>query len=167
MPNRTIPSLAKLESNFLESLLPFQAIAHLTTLRPMSRDRLNDAFSQWVQALQAHHRMTLGWVKSMEDAPQRHIHAALIATIPLDCTHAAALWQAMVAPRYTEAARVEPYRDGLCGIGYVLKRLDSPNEEPQFSDNIPAFAQPARKSRFPTNSAQRRQQRRIGAQLEQ
>jgi hypothetical protein len=165
--SRRIPPLAKLESCFLESLLPFQAIAHLTTLRPMSRERLDDAFSQWVQALRRHHRITLGWVRAIEDSPQRHIHAALIAAIPLDCAHAAAFWRGIVSPRYIEAAIVELYRDGLCGIGYVLKRLHNPAEQIQFSDNIAAFAQPGGKSHFRTNSAQRRQRRRIGEQLAQ
>jgi hypothetical protein len=165
--SRTIPPLAKLESRFLESILPVRAIATLTTLRPMSRNRLDDAFSQWIQALQSHHRMTLGWVKSMEVAPKRHIHSVLIAAEALDCAHAAALWRTMVAPGYSDAAAVEPYRCGLCGIGYVLKQLHNPAEEIQFSDNIAAFARPGGKSRFPTNAAQRRQRRRIGKQFEQ
>jgi hypothetical protein len=165
--SRTIPPLAKLESRFLEAILPVRAIVTLTTLRPMSRDGLDDAFSQWIQALQRHHRITLGWVRAIEDSPQRHIHAVLIAAIPLDCAHAAVLWQAMVARAYAEAAIVEPYKNGLCGIGYVLKRLGSSNEESRFSDNIAAFVQPSGKSRFPTNAAQRRQRRRIGTQFEQ
>jgi hypothetical protein len=70
----------------------------------------------------------------------------------------------MVAPRYTEAARVEPYRRGLCGLAYVLKRLGSPKEEPQLSDNIQAFAFGYGRPLFRTNSAQRRQVRRIKAQ---
>jgi hypothetical protein len=164
--SRRIPSLAKLESRFLESILPLQAIAHLTTLRPMNRDRLDSAFSRWIQALQAHHRMTLGWARSIEDAPQRHIHAALIAASPLDCAFAARRWRAMVSPRYADAAIVELYRSDLYGIGYVLKQLHNPAEEIQFSDNIAAYAQPGGKSRFPTNAAQRRQRRRIGTQFE-
>jgi hypothetical protein len=165
--SRRIPPLAKLESCFLESLLPFQAIAHLTTLRPMSRNGLDDAFSRWIQALQAHHRMTLGWAKSIEDAPSPHIHAALIAATPLDCAFAAMRWQAMVSPRYADAARVEPYCPDIYGIGYVFKQGGSLMGEAQFSDNIAAFAKPGGKSRFPTNSAERRQRRRIVAQLEQ
>jgi hypothetical protein len=165
--SRRIPPLAKLECRFLESILPVQAIATLTTLRPMSRERLDDAFSRWIQDLQAHHRMTLGWAKSIEDAPMRHIHAALIAATPLDCAFAAMRWQAMVAPRYADAARVAPYCPDIYGIGYVFKRYGSLMGEAQFSDNIAAFAQPGGKSHFRTNAAQRRQQRRIGAQLEQ
>jgi hypothetical protein len=164
--SRRIPPLAKLESRFLESVLPVQAIAHLTTLRPMSRDRLDDAFSKWIQALQAHHRMTLGWAKSMEEAPQRHIHAALIAARPLDCAFAAIRWQAMVSPRYDDAAIVKPYRPDLYGIGYVFKQHGSPMGEAQFSDNIAAFATNAGKSLFPTNSAEERQRRRIRMQIE-
>lgn len=163
--SRRIPPLAKLESTFLESILPIQAIAHLTTLRPMGRDRLDGAFSRWIQALQAHHRMTLGWVKSIEHSPQRHIHAGLISVSPLDCAYAAALWRMIAAPRYAKAAIVAPYKDGLYGLGYVLKQLGGSNEESRFSDNIASFVQHGGRSHFRTNSAQRRQLRRIKRQL--
>ena len=163
---RFIPLLARREGYFLESILPVRALATLTAPRQVARQRLDESFSEWIQRLQAHNRATLGWIKSSENTPQRHIHAALIAGLPLDCAHAASLWQAMVAPRYSEAAIVEPYQNGLCGLGYVLKRLDWLGEEPQFSDNILAFGPSSGKSQFRTTSAQRRQVRRIGTQLE-
>ena len=163
--SRRIPPLAKLESSFLESILPVQAIGHLTTLRRVRREDLEYAFSRWIRALTAHHRIPVGWVKSIEDAPQRHIHVVLVASRRLDCAFAALTWQRLVSPRYSEAAIVHPYRPGIFGIGYALKRLDSPTGEIQFSDNIAAFAKDAGKSIFPTNSARRRQRRRIRAQL--
>lgn len=160
--------MAKMEGNFLQRNLPAQAFATLTTLNRMSQYRLDDLFLQWIRGVQAHHRMTLGWVKTIEIDPQPHIHAALIAAAPLDCTQATLLWRAMVAPRCSCVAIVEPYRERSCGLGYVLKRLgNSSMEEPQLSDNIRAFAPGCEQSLFRTNSAQRRQVRRIRAEMAQ
>lgn len=162
---RNIPPIAKMEGNFLEWNLPARAFVTLTTPRRVARYRLDEWFSAWVRCLQAHHRMTLGWVKSVEISPRPHIHAALIASAPLDCTHAAALWQMMVAPSYSDAARVEPYKDGLSGLAYIMKRLGSSTEESQLSDNINAFAPGCGKSMFRTNSKRRRQVCRIKAAM--
>ncbi len=164
--SRRIPPLAKLESCFLESILPIQAIAHLTTLRRMRREDLDYAFSRWIRALSAHHRMTVGWIKSIEDAPQRHIHAVLIAPRRLDCSLATRTWQRLAAPRYSEAAIVHPYCPGIHGIGYVLKQNGFVTAESRFSDNIAYFAPTVRKSLFRSNSAERRQRRRIRNQTE-
>lgn len=152
--------------NFLEFKLPARAFATLTTRGRTARYRLDESFSAWIQGIQAHNKATLGWIKSNESNPRLHIHTALIAPVPLDCHHAAQLWQMMVAPRYTDAAKVEPYRLGLCGLGYVLKRLDTRMEEIQFSDNIGAFAPGSGKSLFRTSSAQKRQMRRIKAEIQ-
>jgi hypothetical protein len=160
--------MAAREGNFLETALPVRAIAHLTTPHPKPLFRLDGLFSSWIQGMQSHHRTTLAWIHSIENSPQRHIHAALIAAFPLDCDYAAHLWQAIAAPLYVaQSAIVEPYIKGLCGLGYILKRLGSSQDECRFSDNMTAFAPAGRNSRFPTNSAQRRQRRRIMVQLEQ
>jgi hypothetical protein len=131
----------------------------------VSEARQSSLFIGWAGGIQERHRATLGWVRSIETRPKPHIHAALIAAVPLDCEYAAALWRWMVAPHYLEAALVEPYWRGLCGLGYVLKQLPDAGEGVQFSPNLPAFASNSGKSLFRTNSAQRRQQRRIQAQL--
>ena len=110
---RRIPRMAKAEGNFLEWNLPARAFATLTTLHRVAQYRLDEMFSAWILGVQAQHRMTLGWVRTIEIHPQPHIHAALIAVAPLDCTHAALLWRTMVAPRYPAAAIVEPYKDDL------------------------------------------------------
>ncbi len=159
--SRYIPPPAQRESKFLETVLPIRAIAHLTALLPMSRDGLDYWFKRWIAALQAYHRMTIGWVMSVEAAPKPHIHAALIAANPLDCSHAALLWRTMVSPRYPDAAIVKPYRSGILGIGYVLKQNGFVTAESRFSDNITYFAPTVRKSLFRSNSAERRQRRRI------
>ncbi len=101
-----------------------------------------------------------------EAAPKPHIHAALIAAIPLDCSHTALLWRKMVSPRYPDAAIVKPYRPGILGIGYVLKQNGFVTAESRFSDNIAYFAPTVRKSLFRSNSAERRQRRRIRNQTE-
>lgn len=165
-PLRSLPALAWLEGDFLESFLPVSAFAHLTTVRRFSEEKICCAFNEWIHGIQAYERLTLGWVRAIEAKPQRHIHAALIAAGELDCKYAARLWQQMVAPHYDEAASVKPYQCGLGGLGYILKQLGSPAEGIRYSDNIAAFAQNCEKSLFPTNSAQRRQQRRIRAQTE-
>jgi len=164
---RRIPATAKMEGNFLESKLPAQAFATLETFHQAAQCNLDESFSAWIQGLQAQNGITLGWIKSIEIEPQPHIHAALIAAAPLDCVHAAILWRVMVASRHSKAAEVYPYRRGLCGLGYVLKRLGSDAEDIQFSDNIASFAAGIGESLFRTSSAERRQRRRIKAQLEQ
>jgi hypothetical protein len=156
-----------MEGDFLEWTLPAKAFATLSTRCRVAPHRLDELFTAWIQGVQAHDRITLGWVRSIEIYPQAHVHAALIAAAPLDCTHAALLWRAMTAPRYSDAARVEPYLNGLCGLGYVLKHLGSSTEEAQFSDNISAFAPGCGKSLFRTNSVQRRHVRRIKAAMVQ
>ena len=162
-PSR-IPIIAQKECSFLESILPVQAFAHLTTVRRTGEDRLHAHFIEWTFRIQAHHRITLGWVRSIEAQPMPHVHTALVAAIPLDCECAAAFWQERIAPRFNDAARVEPYRLGLCGIGYILKQIGSHGDGIRYSENIRAFTREPSKSLFPTTPAQRRQQRRISEQ---
>lgn len=164
---RKIPVATLTEGDFLESKLPVRAFATLTTPRRLSRDMLDGSFSAWVQGVQAHGGTTLGWIRSTENTPQMHIHAALIAAAPLDCLFAARLWRDMVAPRYSNAAKVELYRLGFCGLAYVLKQLGCAADDIEFSDNIAFFAAGSGKSLFRTRSAQRRQCRRIKEQFEQ
>jgi hypothetical protein len=161
-----IPESAKTECEFLESVLPVKSFVHLTTRHRMTSDHLKSIFRAWILEIQKHHRVTVEWVRSIEHFPKLHIHAALVAPVPIDCNYAAATWQSMAAPGYPDAAIVEPYRKGRCGMGYVLKQLECPANTIQFSENILAFADGIGKSRFPTTPANRRQQRRIKAQLE-
>jgi len=164
-PRSSVSTLARLEGAFLEAVLPVKAIAHLTTPWQMSEQRLHDFYNSWVRGIQACHGATIGWVKAIEIRPQRHLHAALVTACVLDCEYVAALWRQMVAPRYADAAEVKAYRRGLCGLGYILKQLPDPCEEIQFSENLAAFAIKREPSSFRTTSAQRRQERRIRAQI--
>jgi hypothetical protein len=162
--SRRISQLSLCEGKFLEAVLPVQAFATLTPPRQFAREHLLDSYRAWVQGLQRHHRLTLGWIRALETRPQRHIHAALIAAGPLDCSFAELLWRSIVAPRYSKAAKVAQYQRGCCGLGYVLKTLDACYEDAEFSPNLTAFALLSSASR--ANSDQRRQRRRIQAQLE-
>jgi hypothetical protein len=162
---RKIPTMARIEGDFLESRLPVRAFATLTTVMQAPQGKFDDSFRRWVQGVQAHNRLTVGWIKAHEHDPQRHAHVVLVAGAPLDCSHAKSLWQAIAAPRYNEAAQVEQYERGVCGLGYVLKQLGSAAEDVEFSANLTAFAQGSAKSQFRSTSA--RQHRRIGAQLRQ
>ena len=162
---RRIPHLAKIEGEFLEEILPVRGFATLTTPRRVTKSELDSLYARWIVGLQAHHRATFGWVRSIEPNPSPHIHVALVAAVPMDCAYAARFWCLIAAPHYLESARVEPYKRGLRGLGYVLKQLGDVTSEHQFSDNIRAFALGNGKSYFRTSSAQRRQVRRIKAQL--
>jgi len=161
-----IPESAQRECEFLESILPVKSFVHLTTRHGMTSDHLKSLFRAWIHGIQQHHRVTVGWVRSIEHFPKLHIHAALIAPIPIDCNYAAELWESLAAPAYSDAAIVEPYRKGRCGLAYVLKQLNCSANMIDYSDNIAGFAPGAVNSRFPTTPAQARQQRRIREQLQ-
>ena len=156
-----IAAEAKLEGNFLESKLPLRAFATLTLPHNASIMKLDATFSRWIEHVQAHNRLTVGWIKAYEHRPKRHIHAALVAGAPLDCPHAASIWADLIAPNFKMAAEVEPYRRGILGLGYILKTLGSPTEETQFSRNLSAFAHDSGTRFFGRTSAERRQVRHI------
>jgi hypothetical protein len=165
-PTRRIPELAICEGKFLESILPIQAIATLTTPVNHSGEEMSLAFLDLVAEIQAHERFTVGWIRALEHSPREHIHAVFIAPARLDCSFAESIWRLRTAQRYSEAARVEPYQAGRVGFGYVVKTLDTEREDLIFSDNLPAFALNYSGSASRTTSAQRRQVRRIKRQLE-
>jgi hypothetical protein len=160
-----IPEMADILGCFLEGQLPIRAFATLTTRTPASQGEFDDFIHQWVRDLQEHNGITLGWLGAYEYTPRRHAHVALIASAPLDCVHAESQWRIIAAPLYRQAAVVRKHRDGICGLGYILKSLDTPAEEIEFSDNLSSFVRGSVKSLFRSNSAQRRQRRRIHAQM--
>ncbi len=164
-PKSRIPETAQAEGEFLESTLPVKSFVHLTTCHKISSEHLKSTFRSWILGIQKHHQMTVGWVRSIENFPKLHIHVALIAVHPIDSEYAASLWEKLASPGYTEAAKVEPYLVGRCGLGYVLKQLCSPSGEIEYSDNITAFSSRPVISRFPTTPRQRRQQRRVQGQI--
>lgn len=154
-----------LMGEFLESRMPLQAIAHLTSPVPRSSQMLDTAFIEWVAAVQSFSRVTVGWVRADELHPQRHIHAALIAARPLDCSHAQQAWQSKVGIRYEAAALVQPFRDDAGGLAYILKTLGDDADAVRFSDNFTAFSELATSLKFQTRN-QRRQCRRIRSQMQ-
>jgi hypothetical protein len=119
---------------------------------------LDDRFSRWVRSVQAHNRLTLGWIRAYEPEPERHIHAVLLAAAPLDCFHAAMMWREQIALRYPTAAMVEPYEYGIGGLAYVLghwtkisKTCDSAQTSTGFVQQVNVLAPlaiPLRESRF-------------------
>jgi len=163
---RKIPPAALVEGDFLESELPVRAFASLITLRQSSPNWFDWAFRDWVQGIQAHCGLTLGWIKSLEATPQLHAHVVLVAHSPIDCDHAENLWQSIVPHRYKRAAEVKPFLPGICGMGYVLKQLGRSFEDAQFSNNLPAFATQAGTRFFGRNAAEKRQLKRIAKQCE-
>jgi len=161
---RYIPKEAKQGAEYLESILPLQVFATLTVPDETSVIRLDGAFARWIMGLQAHNGITLGFIKAYERFPRRHIHAALVAAHPLDCEHAAQLWQAVIGRRSSAAAEVEPFKRGIDGLAYVMKSLDSLPEDVQFSRNLSAFYLGSALRFFGRTRAERRQVRRIRLQ---
>jgi hypothetical protein len=162
---RKIPRAALIEGQHLEGKLPIKAFITLESLWPKSRNWFDGAFHDWLQAVKSHNRLTVGWIKSLEAYPQLHLHGALVAASPLDCLHAEQSWRNIVYPRYKHAAKVEPYAGDKCGLGYILKRLDSQYEDIQFSCNISAFSPDSDTRFFGQNSYEKRQLRRIRSQF--
>lgn len=152
------------EASFVESRLPLQAFATLTLRCAASAMRLDDYYARWIRAVQAHNRITIGWIRAYELLPMRHIHAALVAAAPLDCTHASLIWQQIAAWRRSDAAKVEPYKFGIGGLDYVTKSWDTMHEDLAWSDNITAFDPDAEVRFFGTGGNEPRQMRRIRAQ---
>lgn len=159
-----VAEVPRLEGEFLENVHTAQAFVTLTRTSHASRLKLHDDFQRWTRGLQKHNRLTVGWIKAVEPSPRRHIHIILFAGKAIDCAHAEDLWRAIVAPRYLEAARVDPYAYGIGGAAYVLKSLDRDYEDVQFSPNLIAFYPDSEHLAFGSNRSERRQIRRIRAQ---
>ncbi len=159
-----VADVPRLEGDFLENVHTAQAFVTLTRTSHASRLKLHDDFQRWTRGLQKHNRLTVGWIKAVEPLPRRHIHIIVFAGKAINLTHAEDLWRAIVAPRYLEAARVEPYTHGIGGAAYVLKSLDRDYEDVQFSPNLTAFYPNSEHLAFGRNRAERRQVRRIRAQ---
>ena len=158
---RYIPLVALREAVFLEERLPLQVFATLTLPHYASRIALDTYFTNWTDCIQRRNRLTVGWIRAYENDPQPHIHAVLLASAPLDCDHAGLIWRELFARRYPLAAIVEPYRFGIGGLGYVMKSLDRPSEQVQFSHNLSAFVPDSALRFFGRNSAERRHIRRV------
>jgi hypothetical protein len=161
---RCIPREAKQGAEYLESILPLQVFATLTVPSQISVIRFDGMFNQWIMGLQAHNRLTLGFIKAYERQPRLHAHAALVAAHRLDCGHAELLWQGVIGRRSSSAADVKPYAYGIDGLAYVMKSLDTMPEDLQFSSNLSAFCLETTSLFFGRNCSERRQVRRIRLQ---
>ena len=148
----------------LEAILPFRAIATLTLPHSASIPALDGMFTRWLDGVQAHNHLTLGFIRAYEIHPRRHIHAALVAAGALDCLHAVLLWQSVIGRKSSTLARVETFKYGIGGLAYFAKSLDSSAEDVQLSKNLSAFGNGGALQFYGRNSAERRQQRRIRLQ---
>jgi hypothetical protein len=161
---RYIPEEALQGGGYLESILPLQVFATLTVPSGVSVMRFDGMYTRWIIGLQAHNRLTVGFIKAYEREPRRHVHTTLVAAHPLDCDHAALLWQGVIGKRSSSAALVEPYVYGIDGLAYVMKSLDTMPEDVQFSHNLSAFCLASTSRFFGRNRSERRQVRRIRLQ---
>ena len=159
-----IPTEAIAFGQSLEEILPFRAVATLTFPRNASILTLDGTFARWIDGVQAHNKLTLGFIRAYEIRPRRHIHAALVAAGALDCLHAALLWQSVIGRKSSTLARVETFKYGIGGLAYFAKSLDSSAEDVQLSKNLSAFGNGGALQFYGRNSAERRQQRRIRLQ---
>lgn len=150
--------------NALEAILPFRAVATLTLPHSASIPALDGMFTRWLDGVQAHNHLTLGFIKAYEMYPRRHIHAALVAAGPLDCVHAVLLWQGVIGRKSSTLAQVEPFKYGIGGLAYLTKSLRSSAEDVQLSKNLSAFQNYSASQFFGRTSSERRQQRRIRLQ---
>ncbi len=94
------------------------------------------------------------------------MHAALIAARPLDSTIAEFHWLNIIASRNRKLVEVKPYQDGLCGLGYILKRLGSVREDIRFSSNLAAFVPDAASRFYGRKGPEKRQLSRIRTQIQ-
>ena len=99
-----IAEVARLEGSFLEDRLPIRAFVTLTFTRQPSHLKIQDFFHRWIQGVQKHNRLTLGWIMAVEPSPFRHLHIFLVAARALDCLQAAL---AELRPQPEQIARID------------------------------------------------------------
>jgi hypothetical protein len=165
-------SLASLSSHpllvarFLEANIGtnIRVIAHLRGTRQLSDRERDGLFTDWIQRVQAHSHLTLGWIRADEDWPLRHLHSLLLAAQPLDPVIVADCWRRLVAPRSRKCARVDRYELGAGGLAYALKAIYWNRCEVRLSDNLDFFG--IRSPDRPHSSARRRQLRRVRQQMQ-
>lgn len=161
---KIIPEGAQSLGTFFESTLPLRATATLTLPHRVPLAKLEYSLGRWLGIVQAHERLTLGWIRSIEHQPQPHAHVVLVAMGQIDCAFAATAWRELTASRYGDAARVEPYEYGLGGLAYIMKAIPRPSEDVRFSDNITAFSPDSGHRFYGINAKERRHLRRVALQ---
>jgi hypothetical protein len=123
----------------LLSSLPCKVFATLTTPQSMSEAWWNGSISIWLRALQAHHHLTLAWLRGDEVSYQRHSHLVLIAASPLNCRIAGFHWLNVAGTRNPEHAQIEPYDRTLDGAGYAAKLYGKSNDGVSLGGDLYAF----------------------------
>jgi hypothetical protein len=156
---------ARNQAEFLASRLPLKAMATLTWPTNVGLIRADSDFADWVEYLQANHKMTMGWIKAVEIKPRRHLHAILVAAAAVDCGLAMTTWKRIAGTKSNQSALVESFLKGGAGLAYTMKMLDRPSEDIAFSQNLSAFDQNFMGAPMHKNAADRRQTRRIQAAI--
>lgn len=164
-PEKRITQTVREYGRFLEERIAFQAFVTLTFVRSVSIRQIDGVLAAWISELQKHNRATVGWIRAIEPKPRRHVHLLLVTGGALDRAHAERTWKDFAGGNFREAARIEEYVKGIGGGAYVLKMLDHNYEDVRFSDNLSAFYGEAGTSFFGSTRGQRRQMRRIQAQM--
>jgi len=101
---------------FLESL-PIRLLGTMTSPRSRSREAWDDATREWLNQVERVHRCPIGYIKSLERYPARHLHIALVAAAPLSASVCEDLWRAILRTRSKSAALIELYQPGIGGMG--------------------------------------------------
>jgi hypothetical protein len=123
---------------FLEAL-PIKLFATITAPRSCSREAWDGNTKDWLNQVERAHRCPIGYIKSLERYPARHLHIALVAALPLSASICEDLWRSILRTNSRSAARIEPFRPGAGGMAYLLKGLGSNHEEVELSPNIDYF----------------------------
>jgi hypothetical protein len=123
---------------FLESL-PIKLFGSLTAPQRHTREAWESAIKEWQQHVERIHRCPIGYVRSLEHHPARHLHIALVAAPALSASICEDLWRSILRTNSKSAARIEPFRLGIGGMAYILKALDTTLEEIQLSPNLHYF----------------------------
>jgi hypothetical protein len=168
MSTQPIPKQALLEGAFLEKRLPVRAFCTFTKPTRATQIWMLQALEAWLLAFQARVGMTLAAIWSVERKPGTHLHVAIIGPSSIsqqDCVLGEVLWRRIAKTQKDDAAQVRVYRDGNCGLAYVLKELGSATEEIGMSDHIAAYYPESPQRFYGRTSSERRKISRIRKQM--
>ena len=158
---RKTPQLTEL-SDFLQRL-PCQVFATLTT--PYSRPQAwwDTFIPEWIKAVQASERKTLGWLRGDERSHQIHSHLILIAGSPLNCRTASQHWLRIANTRDSGQAHIQPFDYCRGAVYYTSKLYGTERDGLSLGGDLEAFLGlvPSR----PTIARERRRTRRIQEQM--
>lgn len=159
MTLKTSHSHPRQTGTFLERL-PVRLLCHLTSPCGRCREAWELAFDDWLDQVERVHHCPIAYIRSLEPKPARHLHIALVATLPLSAHICEELWRGVLGTKSKSAAMVQPFQPGAGGMAYILKTLGSDHEKVEFSPNIDYFDPLGWRPRRSTTSRERRSARR-------